>query len=693
MAYDPVLDRQMFQSRDTKGRGITAADTSDDTTSADLKARREQAAAMLEASKKKFDPSNFQTLSEQERPEVFRPVAVNMPAQQQTANTAQQMQQMAAQGVQQPVQMAIGGLAAFARGGQPVYGYAGGKVVTEDGPMTPTVDDFNTLGARFKKIKSDVQGIGSLKEPTEDKIEPTVTAPSAPSSSELPKGDISTWSDSDIENVADDIVSRGTQGRTPFARGIQSLLGTKAPDRSAVVERLRNERDQEIQANANKPASIIPSDRDAELAKAQGDFAKRQEAVGKAIEANPVKSIFEEQTPEERNTAIAIQNAAASNAAEKAMNPPTISEAQTAGGSGDYMTNAPSGGIASLPPTISEAQTAGGSGEYMTNAPSGIATVPSPDFTAQTAGGSGDYMSNVPSAPSAPSAPGQTLNARSPGTEAGGPASDATMKALNAYNTAKTDTTGGAGGTGAAKMGETDTTGGLTMEDIKARRNQERQDNFNMALMQAGLAIAGGKSSNALTNIGEGGVTGVQAFAKGEQESRVLERERMADLRQQQQLQLDAAYKKASLANAAAQLGISQQDVALRRDSLQQSLNEFNQNIDLKKQEFTNNIQVAIANRDAKMAENLTSSLTTQINAVQAARSRIASNVQMSIMSPDAAKLEENRLAAQENGLRQQADYLRTQMAKSAGINLPSVAAAGLPAEDNVSDPLGIRKK
>ena len=123
--YDPVLDRPMFQSRDTKGRGIASAainDTHTDMTSDDLKSRREQAAALIDQAKKKFDPSNFQTLNEQERPEVFRPVAVNMPASQQTADTAQRMQQMAAQGVQQPVQeqpvqMAIGGLAAFARGG------------------------------------------------------------------------------------------------------------------------------------------------------------------------------------------------------------------------------------------------------------------------------------------------------------------------------------------------------------------------------------------------------------------------------------------------------------------------------------------------------------------------------------------------------------------------------------------------
>jgi hypothetical protein len=85
-----------------------------------------------------------------------------------------------------------------------------------------------------------------------------------------------------------------------------------------------------------------------------------------------------------------------------------------------------------------------------------------------------------------------------------------------------------------------------------------------MALMQAGLAIAGGKSSNALTNIGEGGMQGVQMFAKGEQESRVLERERMADMRALQQMKNEQLYRQATLGNEAARLGISQQELANR---------------------------------------------------------------------------------------------------------------------------------
>lgn len=102
MAYDPVLDREMVRPR---SKGLDSLRESDDP---EVRARREQALAMMEAAKQKFDPANYQTLSEQNRPGVFRPVAVNMPAQQQTADTAMRMQQMASQGVR-PVAMANGG--------------------------------------------------------------------------------------------------------------------------------------------------------------------------------------------------------------------------------------------------------------------------------------------------------------------------------------------------------------------------------------------------------------------------------------------------------------------------------------------------------------------------------------------------------------------------------------------------------
>ena len=671
MAYDPVLDRQMFQNRDTKSRVMDASDTTYDTTTSDLKSRREQAAALIEASKKKFDPSNFQTLSEQERPEVFRPVAVNMPAPQQTESTAQRMQQMAAQGVQQPVQqqpvqMAIGGLAAFARGGQPIYGYAGGNLVTENGPVTPTVDDFNTLGNRFKKIKSDVQGIGSLKEPTEDKIEPTVTPVSSPvkeptpSIYELLDPDPSNWSDADINDVAMR-VSRQSEGgagkaTTRAGRSLQGIVGLPTSSSADdIANSLRAEREMAIQGGKNATSDKIPDILDTQ--------AKKQ-----AIEAaTPIPGAFEPSTEED----VAAAQEARSSALARAESERTGQLANVAGGSGDYMSKVPSGIASAAPsPSISEAQTAGGSGDYMTNAPSGIAGLPQATGTPQ---GSLDAAEMAQRPTSATGTPQGSLDAMAPAApSAPGPKADA---ALDAYNASKTSAPS------ATMPSSSDTTGGLTLEDIKARRNQERQDNFNLALMQAGLAIAGGKSSNALTNIGEGGVSGVQAFTKGEQESRTLERERTADLRAIQQMKNEQAYRQATLgltATSQAQTAAYQQGtLAQQKAALNQSLDEFNQNLDLKKQEFANNIQVAVTNRDATLAKTTSEQITSQLNNLETARARIASNVQLNIMAPEEAKIQRQRFDRDEAELKAQANALRSRVGSTLGISLsPQEAGA-----------------
>lgn len=62
------------------------------------------------------------------------------------------------------------------------------------------------------------------------------------------------------------------------------------------------------------------------------------------------------------------------------------------------------------------------------------------------------------------------------------------------------------------------------ISDIKAEREAKaaaaRQENMWLALMQAGLAIAGGKSPNAITNIGQGGQAGLASFMALEQQRR-----------------------------------------------------------------------------------------------------------------------------------------------------------------------------
>jgi hypothetical protein len=102
----------------------------------------------------------------------------------------------------------------------------------------------------------------------------------------------------------------------------------------------------------------------------------------------------------------------------------------------------------------------------------------------------------------------------------------------------------GAGGTGAGGTGAGD--GGVaksnepakyapstTLESIKADRAREREDNFNLALINAGLAMMGGKSSNALTNIGEGGMQGIKQFTEGQRETNRGYREDVKGLREE----------------------------------------------------------------------------------------------------------------------------------------------------------------
>jgi hypothetical protein len=62
------------------------------------------------------------------------------------------------------------------------------------------------------------------------------------------------------------------------------------------------------------------------------------------------------------------------------------------------------------------------------------------------------------------------------------------------------------------------------LTDIKAERESKaamaKQENMWLALMQAGLAIAGGRSPNAITNIGQGGQAGLASFMALEQQRR-----------------------------------------------------------------------------------------------------------------------------------------------------------------------------
>jgi hypothetical protein len=94
-----------------------------------------------------------------------------------------------------------------------------------------------------------------------------------------------------------------------------------------------------------------------------------------------------------------------------------------------------------------------------------------------------------------------------------------------------------------AKAPEPQSTYQTDLEKIKAERQQQRSDNFNMALMQAGLAMAAGTNPNALVNIGAGGVAGLNAFRENEVADRKNYNEQLQALRQGDQFSRELAQR------------------------------------------------------------------------------------------------------------------------------------------------------
>lgn len=417
---DPVLQRDMFRSRkkDIEGAGIATVPS--DVNEEGYNRRVEEAKSLFEQARVKQDPSNFQTLSEQEKPGVFRPIQ-SASAQAPQQNVQQQMAQMQAMGFR-PVGMADGGY---------VKHFREGGVNT----ISPTISPANSAGSDTSLTPisdSPYSGLGS---------------------------DPSQWSDADIEN---------------YASGIASMASPSELTRK--IRTMKNIRDQ---ARVNKSVT-------------------KEREITSEKEFPPVTP--RTPMPEEEKAVIRRKT-------EQPDLPPVTdfpeetSAAQVAGGSGSYLSKVDEAiGIPS-------AQVAGGSGDYMSKLSSGTGI-----SDAQVAGGSGDYMSKVPSGIAAPAPAPLPV---SPATEA---------SKSNVFDTYSTN-----------------------LEQIKADRAAQRRENIGLALVQAGLAISGGTSPNALTNIGQGGISGLQAFAQGERESRTDYRQAMQDLRAEQAAKRDEAYRQRAI--------------------------------------------------------------------------------------------------------------------------------------------------
>jgi len=620
MAYDPVLDREMFRA---KSKGVEELRNTEESES--VRARREQALAMIEAAKQKFDPANYQTLTEQDRPGVFRPVAVNIPAQQQTADTAMRMQQMAAQGVR-PVGMADGGS---------VDNYM-------DGPenIYPTISSDPTSVGRIQALGSRIRSVGSMSAPASN------LGVSAPDEA-LPvdQGEISgataksmqspsTWSDEDIERLADYIFNAEKQkfetstAKTPAGRGLQSLnVFRRAPDREKI------KKDLEDQRTMSKQAGVTGA-------------ADEEERRRKAMIENPVPSVFTEVTPEKYAEAQARREAALKSASE-------------AGGITDLGVPAPE-----LPAAPSGFETKAGGIDNLgvpvaepAAAPSGLEALRAPGTVqgGRVPGARDDFEETVTPTPKA---------AKPAGITAVGAAQDA----------------------GAApKLPDMSQAGPTDMQQIKAERARAREENINLALIRAGLGIMAGKSSNALANIGEGAQAGIGAFTEGEKTAQQQMREAVSDLREQQKMAQDKAYRESMLGFEKTKMGMESERLGLARDAAAQNKAEFNQTLEFKKQESQNALKSAEATRDATAIREASRQVSELRNTIITRIQMLQSSNQATI-DPVGTKAQIEALTKQLEAAEEDANAIR----KIQGLSLPS---QNKPSATMSSDPLGLRGK
>jgi hypothetical protein len=520
MAYDPVLDREMFRPR---SRGVEELRDTEESDS--VRARREQALAMIEAAKKKFDPANYQTLTEQDRPGVFRPVAVNIPAQQQTADTAMRMQQMAAQGVR-PVGMARGGsVAHFADGGYNPYAGVGEDplVVNEkysrdemmdSPPIRPTIESENTesdeeyfdrlakLRKRLKEVRDMPVRAETNKEERKSSFDMRGTVPPRTDS----RGAV-------LQMTPEEIATMDAGGKgLPVMNPNEAYYSRRAPFTGELlrlpVERSRTvgpieaygteaEMEKVLRQQAAPDRRDYASEREY-TANVLADQAAREQAYPDrrdyASERNYAANVLADQTAREQ--AAPDRRDYAGERAFNASNLRALEDAalreQAAPDKRDYASEREARGLAALRDSVRTG-----------DQPGAIADASRP-------------ASGIRSGEEKAAAP-DTSRGGAPST--GAPA------------------TGGApaaGGVGSFKAaGESVDSGPMTLEGIRAERAREREENINLGLIQAGLAIMGGKSSNALANIGEGAQAGIRQFATQEAESKKNMRDVMRDIRQE----------------------------------------------------------------------------------------------------------------------------------------------------------------
>lgn len=501
--YDPVLERKMFKAKEkpSKGKGIAdlgeenSVDTAD---MSDYEARRQMAMQMLDAAREKHDPSNFKTLAENERPMVFRPTAVNLPQPQQPVPAAQQMARMQAAGIR-PVGMAHGGAVR--------YGYAGnnGSFVTPNGPagleslpeastLSPTQKDrlaqeaidLSAFNARTLAAGKAPEEMLQPSELTDVRLAKKEKAPysieSNPNVKYNDPDDPTTWSPDFREAMVDKIVKDRKAERDTIAPDFRSYV--KEPTKEDVSREIDFKAVDIRRARGDSPARSEAAARERAMPDKR-DYGQEREAAASGIRAAEDQSHREQAMPDKRDYGQEREGLASINRGIE----DAAARERAAPDKRDYgQEREANKGIAALGNEVRTGNAPGAAAEAAR--PAAIPGVPGASVANGTA--------------PAPATGGDT--------GAGGPAT----------------------GEGAAKSNEpAKYAPATTLESIKADRAKEREDNFNMALINAGLAMMGGKSSNALVNIGEGGMQGIKQFSEAQRETNRGYREDVKGIREE----------------------------------------------------------------------------------------------------------------------------------------------------------------
>ena len=500
--YDPVLDRKMFKAKEKPSKVKGIADLGEEemvdiVDESDYEARREMAMKMLAAAREKQNPSNFNTLSETERPMVFRPAAVNLPQPQQPVPAAQQMAQMQAAGIR-PAGMAHGGIVR--------HGYHEAGLVSPSGPVG--LESLHNITSEERR---------RLSPEDNEAIEKAQAA----------EFNLRTF---DPENDPKNLMTDPDTGQTPEEKeDLRLAMKGKVPYDPYQLEGGLN--DAVTYNRPEDPSTWTPDFKEAMIDKIYKDRKAERATVDPSFQSY-VKELTREDIAKEITSKAADINLSQRNtyakkdadARERAMSNVALGEGRDYAGDrlGDTLVRA-------ADDRVEKAQQKGrleASSMETSRREEGVASLgriaEDQALRDQAMPDKRDYAQGREGLASLGRiAEDQALRdqAMPDKRDYAQERKAATIPGVPGAGVAKDQAGAGAGADGPAVAQEpAKYAPSTTLESIKSDRAKEREDNFNLSLIQAGLAIMGGKSPNAFTNIGEGGMQGIKQFSEGQTE-------------------------------------------------------------------------------------------------------------------------------------------------------------------------------